>query len=852
MIDKIICSLFVLLLGILPATAQNSSVFERFFANAVTFSKTFPREKVHLHLDNSSYYQGDTIWFKAYVVTATNNQLSSISKPLYVELLDQLGNVMERHIIKLHDGEGEGHIALTNAFFTGYYEIRAYTCWMLAFDDTSYFSQTIPIYRKRLTHKESPRSIAVYNMDKSMAQRPLPQKDELEARFYPEGGNLVQGIPCVIGFETVSRDSGFVNLDGFLLSPSGERTIPISTIHDGMGSFMYTPREQPANVEILFRGSTYRFVLPKALPQGYSMSVANRESSFDVTVKRSSESLTDSLALFTFSQGTPHSFNTIEFVGKVSKTLRIMKSDLPSGIVRMSLINAAGHTLCDRFCFSYPKKTITMKGDSDSKVYTPYQKARYKVKVTDAEGKPVRNASVSIAIRDGERTDYIPSSQTIETDLLLTSDLKGYIHQPAYYFEEQSRGRRKLLDNLLLIRGWRQYDITQLIGEKPFEPKQMPEPNLTLYGHVDSWFGKQQSNIAVTVLGKRDTIYVSGATYTDSLGNFSLPMDDMYGRMESVIQTKRNGKQKNRYADVSLYRNFEPGLRAYDWRELHPTWEEPVDTLALQQLVDSLTTNQLEANALQIDEVVVKGKKRHSTLKDTESFERDILAFYNIRKHIDKLRDEGKYVSNEVGFFLHNLNPLINPEGTQYGVNPLRYSVNGEEIQLPYIEKDLDMVETAMLYMDKFNRYAYSVDDNYRIQKSELTDAYTHLRVDTASQTELNKYVVRCAFKMADNWSSNKNYRPSRGIRRTVIQGYDEPKAFYSPIYPESGYFDSNADEMRRTLYWNPNLKTDENGIAVVEYYNGSYTTYMNVCAETLVDGVPASLNAFSYPIRKK
>ena len=79
--------------------------------------------------------------------------------------------------------------------------------------------------------------------------------------------------------------------------------------------------------------------------------------------------------------------------------------------------------------------------------------------------------------------------------------------------------------------------------------------------------------------------------------------------------------------------------------------------------------------------------------------------------------------------FLHNLNPLINPEGTQYGVNPLRYSVNGEEIQLPYIEKDLDMVETAMLYMDKFNRYAYSVDDNYRIQKSELTDAYTHLRL---------------------------------------------------------------------------------------------------------------------------
>ena len=159
MIDKIICSLFVLLLGTLPATAQNSSVFERFFANAVTFSKTFPREKVHLHLDNSSYYQGDTIWFKAYVVTATNNQLSSISKPLYVELLDQLGNVLERHIIKLHDGEGEGHIALTNTFFTGYYEIRAYTRWMLTMHRT--FHKPFP-YIGNGSHIRSHRGVLLY------------------------------------------------------------------------------------------------------------------------------------------------------------------------------------------------------------------------------------------------------------------------------------------------------------------------------------------------------------------------------------------------------------------------------------------------------------------------------------------------------------------------------------------------------------------------------------------------------------------------------------------------------------------------------------------------------------------
>lgn len=53
-------------------------------------------------------------------------------------------------------------------------------------------------------------------------------------------------------------------------------------------------------------------------------------------------------------------------------------------------------------------------------------------------------------------------------------------------------------------------------------------------------------------------------------------------------------------------------------------------------------------------------------------------------------------------------------------------------------------------------------------------------------------------------------------------------------------------------LYWNPRLKTDENGCATNEYYNGRNVTYMNVDIETLVDGKPAAVNTLSYPTRKR
>ena len=125
------------------------SIFATYFARSQAYADAYPREKAYLHLDNTSYYIGDTIWYKAYVVTAEQNQPSPISTPLYVELLDQLGNTSDRQIIQLRDGEGEGQFILTKALFSGFYEIRAYTKWMLAFSEKQYFSRTIPVYRKR-------------------------------------------------------------------------------------------------------------------------------------------------------------------------------------------------------------------------------------------------------------------------------------------------------------------------------------------------------------------------------------------------------------------------------------------------------------------------------------------------------------------------------------------------------------------------------------------------------------------------------------------------------------------------------------------------------------------------------
>lgn len=850
---RLFITLMAAVLSAWPQLSPAQSVFDTYFAKAKVFSHDFPSEKVHLHFDNSSYYQGDTIWYKAYVVNVADNKPSQISKPLYVEFVDQLGNVMDRQIVKLHDGEGEGQISLANAFFTGYYEVRAYTKWMLSFggDTPQYFSRVIPVYRRPLSASEASRSIATYRMDDSMKQRPKDKTRKLSVRFFPEGGNLVQGVTSTVGFEALSEDSGWVDISGFILDDTGTKTTPVATVHDGMGSFMVTPGEKPVQVAMTFQGKDYKFSLPKALPKGYVINAVTKDDAIEVAVRRNGQTPADSLALFVFANSTPCTYVPVDFGSAMQRKIRILSSDLPGGVIRLALVNAGGQTLCDRFCFVYPDDTLHIQASADQKLYAPYHKASCVIRLTDKDNTPVRGATVSVAVRDGIDTDYRKYDGDIFTDLLLTSDLKGYINRPGFYFIDRSTRRRRMLDNLLLVRGWRKYDIDEALGRKPFEPKYLPEPNLNLYGHIDSWYGKSQAGIGITVLAQRDSLYVTGSTRADSLGNFAIPLDDFYGKMESLIQTRRENKKFNRNALVTLYRTFEPPMRPLDFDETNPRWDEPADTTSLDRDIDSLSTAMRGDDVHMIGEIVVKGKfKRKSLQKDTEQFERDIIGFYNIRQFIDKLRDEGKFVPDDIAWLMHTINPNVDRDGLRYRVDSLKYSANGKDISLPFLNNCTEMIETAMLYRDKTGLKAFGFDENFRLKENDMVDIFTGKRtedVDTISMSQLRHITVRCAFTMNERWNPNEAFRPTHGIRRTIIQGYNEPAEFYSPQYTSADLM-AAPDDRRRTLYWNPTARTDDNGEVRIELFNGRNTSYLNVSAETVAGGHPAAVTFMSYP----
>lgn len=875
-----ITTLFILCTANVYAQSSDT-IFSRYFRYAQNFADAYPREKVSLHLDNASYYLGDTIWFKAYVVTAEQNLPTTISKPLYVELLDQLGNVVERQIIQLTDGEGTGQIILNNTFFTGYYEMRAYTKWMLAFDNPSCFSRVLPVYRKRLSDEETPRSIATYRMDASMKQRPKDKEKKFTVRFFPEGGQLVKGISSIVAFEATSRDKGAADVEGTVVLPSGEELAHIRSLHDGMGYFEYKPEEKAGVAKIDYEGSTYQFDLPEALPQGYVLRIDNRREMLDITVARSSQAMKDTLAVFVSSQGRPYKCMTLDFEDELNCQFRISTKELPPGVQQISLANLKGETLCERFCYVMPRSSMLLACKTDHALYRPFEPVTCRIKVRDHLNRPVQ-ANLSVSIRNGVESDFREYDHSIYTDLLLVSDLKGYIHQPGFYFENQSAERFKMLDVLLLVRGWRKYDLSRLIGKRPFLPRYLPETSLTLYGQVESYFGKALRNVGVSILARRDSVSIAGMTKTDSLGYFSAPVDGFSGSMDALIQTRNEGKKWNKQAVVKLFRNFEPSLRKLDYYELNPEWKETGD---LKQLLDTLDIAYKDSvfgpDHHLLDEVVVNAKRLNLLLKQTERFEKEILGYYNITQVVDKMRDKGEAVYN-LPMLLKELNPnfrLSDSLSLHYNNSRVLFIVNGGVLsygKTDYVlDKDVDAIKSIMLYYDQAggesvfvmnkqsNRVTKFTANNFwsgRWQDGDLSDLSLQDAIGadsgpdalwgekdrkTMKKGPLQKSsVVVCSITTIDDWDPNKTYKARRGIRHTYIQGYNEPLEFYSPAYPDGAPL--YTEDSRRTLYWNPNVKTNKKGEVVIQCYNSDNSAPLIINVETLYKGSPSSLNIYS------
>jgi hypothetical protein len=819
------------------------------------FSDKIPQEKVYLHFDNTSYYQGDHIWFKCYVVSG-RHQLSDLSKTLYVELLNPGGEILEKRILKIENGECHGDFLLSRLpFYSGFYEVRAYTKYMLNFGDDIIFSRLLPVFDK-------PKAEGSYEEKKMMSygrwgtghypmkrERPLKEK-KVNMRFFPEGGNLIQGVASRVAFEATDEIGNPVEVSGSVMNASKQELCSITTLHEGKGVFTFTPADNKRNdvAEVEYEGKKYRFDMPEGLPQGVTMEVDNltEPDSIVITLRKNSNTPSEILGLAVLSGGKIQ--NCLgAWIEEDVISFKIDKSRLLSGVSQIVLFNSNGDILCDRLIFHNNHiALLDINIKTNKPAYMPFEQVEMDISVTDGNTNPV-SATISLSVKDG--SNEVEHKNTILTDLLLMSEIKGYVRNPDYYFEKEADTHRSALDVLLMVQGWRRYSWKRMAGVEPFELTYLPEQGIETNGQIinNSFFGKQVPKPDVKVdmlLGKKADNSIIDRSYietfaTDKQGRFSF-VTDVSGRWNMILSVSEKGRQK--HYQVLLDRVFSPEPKRYRYADLQVSIAEdknanmndeeiPDDDKMIEDYEsflsayqDSLAKLGITEKIQRLEEVVVTAKRRTKE-QDIYRNRSTSVAFYDAATEYDNLYDKGKYVGNNIDELIVNMNEDFFYKHFN-SVSILMYNNKQALVVINYNPVVWSLLGTTFYRTINVNAIK-SIYINEK--KSQIAQYITTEPGDLRSPFEIAESVGCAVF--IETYPEGEIPAPgAKGVRKTWLEGYSTASDFYSPNYSEL----PDDPDYRRTLYWNPMVTTDGAGMSKIRFYNNSRAMNFAISAETI------------------
>ncbi|MBR5150552.1 MAG: hypothetical protein IKW61_04565, partial [Bacteroidaceae bacterium] len=279
--------LHIIVLLFVAAVVRAQSPLDTLAMRAIMVNQLFPQERVYLHFDNSAYYLGETMWFKAYVTGGIADEEKPQSRVLYVELCAPEGYVVETKKYKLDEnGRCHGEFELRKELLSGYYEVRAYTRYMLNWGDDVLFSRVFPVYDKvngdnyDFKNMLDRRRGFMYRGEWKSSELP-----EADLRFYPEGGHLVDGIATTVAYELLDNEGKPAGDD---ITIYADKALLLTTrpAHAGIGTFAFTPKAGVKYRAEVKRGKkSYKFDLPKVEPRGVVINLVQTADATTIAIK---------------------------------------------------------------------------------------------------------------------------------------------------------------------------------------------------------------------------------------------------------------------------------------------------------------------------------------------------------------------------------------------------------------------------------------------------------------------------------------------------------------------------------------------------------------------------------------
>jgi hypothetical protein len=755
----------------LSCYSQNRpAVSDQLVEQLESLSRDNVADVVYLQTSKSIYETQEDVWFKGYVLNAQYFIPSERSKTLFVQLIeDKTDQVVWERKYEIENGFVNGHLFLQDSLPDGTYNLVAYS-------SSSYTRNTNEFY-----------AIKKLEILKTIAPKAFVNPVEKDSTFqfttFPEGGNLVSGIQSTLAFKAVNSKSLPLDISGILF----ENNIPLldfKSSHAGMGSFVFTPNaDKKYHIQLTKPTSGEKFSLAPIYQSGKVLQLIKQtKEALTFKISQSAALYEELVYLRLQLRGLVYAIAS----GSLKKELiiKVPLKDIPQGIAEITLFDANAVPVAERLVYVNQEQKLSIKTELSKSDFAIREKASLKIKVTDPNGVPIV-AHLGLSVYD-RLYQNLTDSKNIESHYYLSTQLKGNIYNPAYYFNELNKDRQQALNSLLLTQGWRNYVWSET------NLKEQGKNNPVVFDEIKGKIRLEKpAKKAIAVLGQKgimvfaaDELKGNDLIATDSTGVFTISPSHLKKGEGGYTYLKLITPKEPKYRMDIKDSSFE----AINNERKIKTSHYPLPGLqeGKPEVLPSFV-NRPDINKLK--EVLITSKKK-KVFRDKYIGKLDSLA-RALYVTFDYVGDPCKILNCPIHFKNTSIKPI---EGKKYD----------EYLGFKWLDQN-------------HSAYTFSgMNKNVTYHYPDLTEAE-----------------LLALFNIA------------------MVKGYYGKKVFYEAVYDEVTINDSSPD-YRNTLFWKPDIITNEQGEATVDFFCSDINTvFLGNIEGVSGDGLLGAEN-FEFKVRKK
>lgn len=723
-----------------------------------------PREVVFVHLNKSTYINGEMLGFTAYAFDKFSKKRSTLTSNLYCTISDLEGNIIKKKLIHVKEGVGSNVFYVDDGLSEGTFIFKAYTNWMLNFDEQNHFQQVFN----------------VLNADTETVIESKIIDDDFDIQVLGEGGHLIYNTLNTAGVIVKNNfGKGLKNATAQIVDDTDQVVNEFKLNQFGIAKVILKPELGRKYFIKVLRNDTFDKTEIKGIKTiGFNMAVNDLKDNLSLqfaTNELSIEALKDKIFNLAIHNGD--AIKVIAFtIDDLKKTILVPKTELFSGINIFTVFAGNKTPILERLVFN----PLNIEKATTHFVSTTAKKDSLLVKLKVENHAPESFQNISISVLPSSTKSY-NHQHDILSQIYLQPYIKTPIEDAGYYFKSDDRKTRFDLDNLLLTQGWSSYDWTRIFNfdnvyKYPFEQ------GISITSNIN---GKTKEGIYITYPLENSSSQLFTITENDKMFTTKglVPTDD------EVFKVGYINKNKEPRAPA-VYPQFSPSVFP-EFRALY-AYAQPTSSELTPDTVIPETPSSW-SNIEKLDEILLTAKKEKTKLEKLQE-KKTRGKIFEI-DNLERLRATPLYIYlNQIGFvanydFQNGIFTVVNPR-VKWG-NPV-----------------------PLIYLDD----VFLSENNLEILSTITIESIDYLDVEYYGIGG----GIRGLAGYIKIYTTGEFYGRNGGKNNSVAEfefplTFDSEKTFYTPKYQ---FYNTTFFNEYGTIDWKPNLKADQDGIISFKIVN--------------------------------